>query len=33
MGASRAFLDGKLEDYAYPEAKVKAAMEKIPALT
>jgi tryptophan synthase beta chain len=32
MGAYRDFLDGKLVDYDYPEEKVRAAMEKIPAL-
>jgi tryptophan synthase beta chain len=32
MGAYRAFLDGKLEDYAYPEEKVRAALEKLPVM-
>lgn len=32
MGAYRLFLDGKLEDYAYPEEKVREAMAKIPVL-
>ncbi|CAN5688462.1 TrpB-like pyridoxal phosphate-dependent enzyme [soil metagenome] len=32
MGAYRSFLDGKLEDYEYPEEAVRAAMEKIPAV-
>jgi len=32
MGAYRDFLDGKLVDYAYPEEKVRAAMEKIPVV-
>jgi tryptophan synthase beta chain len=32
MGAYRSFLDGKLEDYAYPEEKVREAMEKIPVM-
>lgn len=32
MGAYRLFLDGKLEDYAYPEEKVREAMEKIPVM-
>ena len=32
MGAYRDFLDGKLVDYDYPEAKVRAAMEQIPVV-
>lgn len=32
MGAYRSFLDGELEDYEYPEAAVRAAMEKIPVV-
>jgi tryptophan synthase beta chain len=32
MGAYRAFLDGDLEDYEYPEEKVRQAMEKIPVV-
>jgi len=32
MGAYRSFLDGNLEDYAYPEEAVRAAMEKIPVV-
>jgi tryptophan synthase beta chain len=32
MGAYRDFLDGKLVDYDYPEAKVRAAMDRIPAV-
>jgi tryptophan synthase beta chain len=32
MGAYRSFLDGKLEDYEYPEEAVRAAMEKIPVV-
>ncbi|MGQ0848723.1 MAG: TrpB-like pyridoxal phosphate-dependent enzyme [Actinomycetota bacterium] len=33
MGAYRSFLDGGLEDFAYPEAKVREAMEKIPVVS
>ena len=33
MGAYRAFLDGALVDYEYPEEAVRRAMEKIPVLT
>jgi tryptophan synthase beta chain len=32
MGAYRSFLDGNLEDFEYPEEKVREAMEKIPAV-
>jgi tryptophan synthase beta chain len=32
MGAYRSFLDGTLEDYAFPEDKVRAAMERVPVL-
>jgi tryptophan synthase beta chain len=32
MGAYRSFLDGTLEDYDYPEEKVRAAMERVPVL-
>ncbi|HJQ96634.1 MAG TPA: TrpB-like pyridoxal phosphate-dependent enzyme [Acidimicrobiia bacterium] len=32
MGAYRAFLDGDLEDFEYPEDKVRQAMEKIPVV-
>ncbi len=32
MGAYRSFLDGQLEDYEYPEAAVREAMAKIPAV-
>jgi tryptophan synthase beta chain len=32
MGAYRSFLDGTLEDYEYPEEKVREAMEKIPVV-
>ncbi|HEU4750388.1 MAG TPA: TrpB-like pyridoxal-phosphate dependent enzyme, partial [Acidimicrobiia bacterium] len=30
MGAYRSFLDGNLEDFEYPEEKVREAMAKIP---
>lgn len=32
MAAYRSFLDGRLEDYEYPEEKVREAMEKIPVM-
>jgi tryptophan synthase beta chain len=32
MSAYDAYLSGKLEDYAYPEAEIKKAMESVPAL-
>jgi tryptophan synthase beta chain len=32
MAAYRDFLDGRLEDYDYPEEKVRAAMERVPVL-
>jgi tryptophan synthase beta chain len=30
MAAYDAYFDGKLEDYAYPEAKIKEAMKTLP---
>jgi tryptophan synthase beta chain len=32
MAAYRSFLDGTLEDFEYPEAKVRESMERIPAI-
>jgi len=32
MGSYDAYLDGKLEDYAYPEEKIKEAMKRLPSL-
>jgi len=32
MGAYDAYLDGKLEDYAYPEEKIKEAMKNLPKI-
>jgi predicted alternative tryptophan synthase beta-subunit len=32
MAAYDAYLDGKLEDYAYPEEKIKEAMKNLPKI-
>jgi len=30
LGAYEAYLDGKIEDFAYPEEKIKESLKKLP---